>query len=94
MKNRYPCMPKEPPPKDGGGKGCDVREEWTDAERLAWTDEHLARTLYILSKIPKDSGGIIKCPGCGVGTLRFSRARSNGHLHAHCSTPYCFSIMQ
>lgn len=35
------------------------------------------------------SAGEIKCPVCEGGTLRFSRAGYNGHIHAGCSTNGC-----
>lgn len=38
--------------------------------------------------------GIMKCPCCADGKLRYSRAAYNGHIHAHCSTDGCVSWME
>lgn len=34
------------------------------------------------------------CPVCKTGTLRYSIAGINGHVHGHCSTENCVSWMQ
>jgi hypothetical protein len=86
-----PCMPdpKEP---------CALRQEWTADERAAWeawSAEHHERLVVIMTAIPREGfDGSMPCPGCGVGTVRWGRARSNKHLHAACSTPHCFQVMQ
>lgn len=105
-----PCMPpvadhvKGP----GGLLECAWREEWKPEEReawAAWRAESQARAILIIEKIPGNStdrtnkpawgtGGEFPCPACEVGTVRWSRARINGHLHAACTTPGCFGIMQ
>jgi hypothetical protein len=38
--------------------------------------------------------GTIPCPTCKTGTLGYSRARSNGHVHARCSTEGCHAWME
>lgn len=38
--------------------------------------------------------GTIPCPCCEAGTLRYSVAGSNGHIHAHCSTDGCAGWME
>ena len=77
---------------------CTARQEWTAAERAAWKawgDEHHKRMVVIMTAIPRDGyQGEMPCPGCGCGVVRWSRARSNKHLHARCTTPNCFGIMQ
>jgi len=87
------CMP---PPVENG-KTCQKREEWTEAERAAstaFTNNCLARICAIMAHIPSTgSGGTFMCPVCD-GTVSWSRAGRNGHIHAHCSTPNCFSVMQ
>jgi hypothetical protein len=91
-----PCMPAVIA-KDAT---CPLREEWTEEERAAWgawAAHSMARTIVVLAAIPSgpgDTGGTIPCPACGTGTVRFSRAPMNRHLHATCSTPHCFSILQ
>lgn len=45
----------------------------------------------------KDKGGgasSIPCPVCNSGTLRYSIANVNGHMHGRCSTAGCMSWMQ
>lgn len=37
--------------------------------------------------------GTIECPNC-KGQVSFSRASSNGHIHARCNTPGCASWME
>ena len=39
------------------------------------------------------ASGEIPCPICG-GTLRFSRAGYNGHIHARCTTENCVAWME
>ena len=77
---------------------CERREEWSDEERSAfkaWSDDHIARMVHVVSAIPKDGTiGTLTCPACGTGKVHWTRARSNGHLHAQCTTPNCFWIMQ
>lgn len=90
-----PCMPLE----FIRGATCEKREEWTAEERAAWeawADEHMRRTIVVLTAIPSDmaSGVLDPCPGCGEGTVRWARAGRKRHLHAHCTTPNCFSVMQ
>lgn len=86
-----PCMPE---PK----ATCPAREEWTAEERARWERweaEHTQRMRVIMTAIPRDGfAGNLRCPGCGFGVVRWGRARSNNHLHAACSTPHCFSVMQ
>lgn len=38
--------------------------------------------------------GVITCPICGTGKLRYSRAGYNGHVHARCSTDGCVAWME
>jgi hypothetical protein len=38
--------------------------------------------------------GSIACPVCKTGTLRYSVAGYNGHMHGRCSTQGCMSWMQ
>lgn len=40
------------------------------------------------------SGGKIECPACKTGTVSYSRAGYNGHIHAACSTPNCARWME
>lgn len=88
-----PCMP----PDIQRGATCTKREDWTDEERAAWKAwgaHHIERMFVVFAAIPDDFGGEVPCPACGAGRVSYSRARSNGHLHAACSTPNCFAVMQ
>lgn len=38
--------------------------------------------------------GEMPCPVCKDGTLRYSRAAYNGHVHACCSNPECVRWME
>jgi hypothetical protein len=38
--------------------------------------------------------GTLLCPVCGVGTLSYSRAAYNGHVHANCETDGCVRWME
>jgi len=40
-------------------------------------------------KRPRGTSGTIPCPICETGTLHFSRAAYNGHIHAKCTTEKC-----
>lgn len=67
----------------------DERAAWD-----AWMEEHTTRMVVIMTALPPGGDhGRLDCPGCGVGQIRWSRAR-NKHLHAACSTPNCFQVMQ
>lgn len=66
-------------------------EEWesgfrkTMAARKAITD-HIGYA--------KGVSGTIPCPVCTTGTLSYTRAASNGHIHARCSTEGCVAWME
>lgn len=49
----------------------------------------------ITNKHGKERGviGAIECPVC-KGTLRYSIARANGHIHAACQTKDCLRWIQ
>lgn len=48
--------------------------------------------------LPQDNcytgAGAITCPVCGKGSLRYSRAEYNGHIHAACTTDGCVGWME
>jgi hypothetical protein len=87
---------------------CEMREEHTAEERTAWEawrNERAGRMILILAQIPGSSrdrknkpewgkSGEFACPACEGGKVRWARARSNGHVHAGCSTPDCFGIIE
>ena len=49
-----------------------------------------------LRGLKKGSGGVgeVPCPVCKSGTLHYSVAGYNGHMHGHCTTKDCLSWMQ
>ena len=85
---------------------CDKAEyqnaEEIDAEVKAFTEriEKLgtARQAIVAHLGPWKRGvgksGKILCPVCTTGTLVFSRAGINGHIHAGCSTDGCVRWME
>jgi hypothetical protein len=38
--------------------------------------------------------GVMDCPVCKTGKLKYHRSAYNGHVHALCSTPGCVSWME
>jgi len=38
--------------------------------------------------------GIMNCPICNTGKLKYSRSNYNGHVHARCSTDGCVAWME
>jgi hypothetical protein len=74
----------------------------------SWANESFKRMVMVLEAIPGQAipgrshddksywgkRGELPCPACDGGTVRWTRASSNGHLRAACTTPNCFSIMQ
>ena len=97
------CMPNPDPAK----AHCPQREEYTDVERgrwKTWVANDLNASIPILERIPSPKNardrslhgksGSFPCPKCNKGIVRWSRAPNNGHLHAGCSTPGCFGIIQ
>lgn len=92
----HPCLPLA----EGETSPCSKREDWTDEEKAAWkawSAEHMARMILVAAAFPErkpGQSGQFECPACGVGRVSWATARCNGHLHARCSTPTCFSIIQ
>lgn len=46
------------------------------------------------NKLPRGTTGTIPCPVCRTGTVQFSRAAYNGHIHARCTTAMCVQWME
>jgi hypothetical protein len=94
---QLPCF-SEP-----GAAVCAKREVYTkeeaDAEE-AELNRHLAKTSLVMRAIRKKEGerrgvaGELDCPACTTGTVQYSIANCNGHIHARCSTKDCVSFMQ
>ena len=88
--------------------GCDLVEFPTPAQEAEYeaeltkriTGTFTARQAIVdhlggpWTKGTRAAAGVIPCPVCGSGELKFSRAGYNGHIHAACSTEGCVSWMQ
>jgi len=59
---------------------------------LKWMPTARGKILEV-ARETNSSAGTIECPKCGK-TMRWSRARSNGHVHAHCEAEECLSWME
>lgn len=57
---------------------------------LAALEEHGGKT----PKGRSYGSGVIDCPCCKTGKVRFSRSSYNGHVHAACTTEGCASWME
>lgn len=88
---------------DAAKARCDKYAGWSAKEVAAHgarMDARLRRIGLIRKAIVSEAdskniaGGIIACPCCKEGRVRWSRARSNGHIHARCSTPDCAGWME
>ena len=82
---------------------CEKREFRTQKENDARYAETMARMNKIMEvrvsilADAKDRGvasGMICCPVCVTGKVRYSIAGSNGHVHAKCSTDGCVGWME
>lgn len=51
-------------------------------------------SILLHSKGKRGITGIIDCPCCDGGLLHYTVARSNGHIHASCSTSNCVRFME
>ena len=71
----------------------------TDQEADAlFADVEKARAAIVAEAGPHRRGvpvaGTMPCPVCGEAYLRWSRAASNGHIHARCTKEGCVSWME
>lgn len=79
-------------------RACLPSREDVDAG-LRETGEHIARMTKVMAAImasrdaQPSTEGSIPCPCCS-GTVRYSRARSNGHWAVRCSTQDCCHFIQ
>ena len=82
---------------------CSRREFPTQAEELAEVAEmeatfgRVARArISIIAKHGRQRGirDEMACPVCTTGTLRYSIAKLNGHIHAACTTDGCVRWME
>lgn len=106
--NRFGWIKRAPCFKDNvDAPHCPAREFPTPeevAEADAAFEAHVAdftkfmpiarANIVRIAEETKTSGGVIDCPKCGGHRLRWSRARSNGHVHAQCETADCLGWME
>lgn len=99
---RYPCF------REGEGVPCEKRHFPTPEEVAAEVAKHEAmweRLKLGIEAAHKDAqiqgfkrgrGGVgsVACPVCKSGTLHYSVASHNGHMHGTCTTGGCVSWMQ
>jgi len=86
-----------------------AKREWPSDEyvsaRVRESKESLAKTMtaVVFAKADADEKGLgkghggisgIKCPCCEEGTLQYSVASYNGHIHGSCTTPGCVRWME
>jgi hypothetical protein len=100
--HRLPCLPKYA----GAALGCCEKFSTLTAEEAQVAAEARERDLYdfighmsIARRAITDAtgnkggAGAVPCPKCG-GTLRYSQAASNKHVHARCETAGCLAWME
>jgi len=100
--DRYPCF------REGEGVPCEKRHFPTPEEVAAEVAESNASFERLKSGLAaagqdakakgfgkgKGGTGSIPCPVCKTGTLHYSVAGYNGHMHGRCSTGGCVAWMQ
>ena len=104
--HRLPCCPGlKHDPSYGDRVPCESYSPLTDQEWEAKEQERRARYERYAKAEPffeairkankgRSASGSDPCPVCGTGTLRWSIAGCNGHIHARCSTAGCLAFMQ
>lgn len=71
-------------------------EGWVASVERMTKARHAAKDDAKAKGLGKGRGGAgsIPCPSCDGGTLRYSVASYNGHMHGRCSTLGCVSWME
>lgn len=72
-----------------------LEEARKEAEESEASFQRTGRAIQAIQEHAKGKRGVsgsIVCPACG-GTLRYSIAGSNGHIHGACSTDKCVRFM-
>lgn len=94
-----PCLTKY----NHAGAECAVREmptrEACEQREADWQREFAktmgARALIVeTTRGQRGVTGRVPCPACDGGTLSYSVAGNNGHIHARCSTAGCVAWME
>lgn len=74
----------------------DLKRRWKEGP----TPEHGVTAPADISRFHKPQAnyfcgaGVMPCPICSTGKLKYSRSAHNGHVHAQCSTESCVSWME
>lgn len=93
--DRLPCLSSAVP--------CPSRRlpttEEIEAEERALTAmmeavETARACIIAVSQGKRGASGSTECPVCDGGTLRYSIAKMNDHIHAACTTPACVKWME
>lgn len=50
--------------------------------------------IALIEQAEKKGQDRVPCPRCKTGEIRFVRAGPRRHLHAHCTNPSCFQMME
>lgn len=91
---RLPCLGDKEPDEVECEK-CDrfTEQEVKEQQKQMWESGAIA--IQLIAKIQKEEGssGSIECPKCS-GSVNWTRASRNGHIHAECKTVGCVSVMQ
>lgn len=99
--NRIPCLERNvdarpchlasfPTPEEVAAQDAEFEAEIADF--MIWMPKARA-AIQEIARETAASAGQIDCPKCGA-PMRWSRARSNGHVHASCQTEGCLSWME
>ena len=78
----------------------ELAAEERDRECDRGHEQHVKKLNVACAAITKDAkgrrgiSGKLPCPVCTTGTLHYSIAGCNGHVHAKCTTPDCIAFMQ
>lgn len=105
---RLPCVPLMSTGKAEDVVPCEQRDVWTreEAERNIDAHERAIERFFSAHKAAKADAkvkgfrkghagaGELPCPVCDGGTLRYTVAAYNGHMHGRCSTANCVSWME
>ena len=97
---RIPCIKRQFHPGRPAEKvPCDKYQEPSAQELEEFKAEIALTTLNInrarAAIVAQTAGmgapwrGVMRCPVCTAGELIYSLCRTNGHIHAACSTPEC-----
>ena len=66
-----------------------------EESKLRFNQTNLARNAIVQASEGKRAvRGAISCPVCSTGSLQYSIAGYNGHIHARCSTEGCVAWME